>query len=130
MREAPFDVDAGDNALYRRADVAPRVLKRLRRGDYVIGDELDLHRMTAGEAEHALRRFLSEARLAGTGCVRLIHGKGLHSDSIAGPVLKPMVERMLSQRVDVLAYAGAPPTLGGGGALLVLLARRTAPGRD
>lgn len=123
MREAPFRIESPDLLLYRRPEVAPRVLKRLRRGLYVVQDELDLHRMHAAEAEQALRRFLSEVRRAGFGCVRLIHGKGLHSDSTAGPVLKPLVERMLAQRNDVLAYATAPPAQGGGGAVLVLLAR-------
>jgi DNA-nicking Smr family endonuclease len=53
--------------------------------------------------------------------VRIVHGKGLHSPQ--GPVLKGMVERLLSQRADVLAYASPPAAHGGTGALLALLAR-------
>lgn len=128
MRETPFATEAADVLLYRRPEVAPRVLKRLRRGQYVVQDELDLHRMNALEAERALRRFLAEARTAGVGCVRLVHGKGLHGGE-AGPVLKPLVERLLGQRRDVLAYASAPASSGGTGAVLVLLARRR-PGGD
>jgi DNA-nicking Smr family endonuclease len=123
MRETPFAVEAADSLLYRRPEVAPRVLKRLRRGLYVVQDELDLHRMTATEAERSLRRFLAEAQAAGLSCVRVVHGKGLHAED-GGPVLKPLVEPLPSQRRDVLAYASAPPSGGGGGALLVLLARR------
>lgn len=124
MRDAPFQIDGADLLLYRRPEVAPRVLKRLRRGLYVVQDELDLHSMGVAEAEQSLRRFLAEARDAGHRCVRLIHGKGLHTESSAGPVLKPLVERMLGQRRDVLAYASAPSPQGGSGAVLVLLAAR------
>ncbi|TQV07217.1 SMR domain protein, partial [Xanthomonas perforans] len=55
--------------------------------------------------------------------VRIIHGKGLQSDTGA-PVLKNLMDRLLRQRNDVLAFHSAPPTQGGTGALLVLLARR------
>jgi DNA-nicking Smr family endonuclease len=131
MRDEPFRVEAGDLLQYRRPEVAPRVLKRLRRGQYAIQDEIDLHGLTAGQAEGLLRSFLQQARLRGCSCVRLVHGKGHRSHEGGGPVLKPLVERLLGQRRDVLAFSSAPPTLGGAGAVLVLLARRrpgeTAP---
>ncbi|WP_425477971.1 Smr/MutS family protein [Xanthomonas cucurbitae] len=57
------------------------------------------------------------------GCVRIIHGKGLQSDNGA-PVLENLMDRLLRQRNDVLAFHSAPPTQGGTGALLVLLARK------
>lgn len=127
MRETPFANEAADVLLYRRPEVSPRLLKRLRRGSYVVQDELDLHRMSALEAERALRRFLAEAIASGISCVRLVHGKGLHAAE-SGPVLKPLVERLLAQRRDVLAYASAPVAAGGTGAVLVLLARRRSAG--
>jgi Uncharacterized protein conserved in bacteria len=40
------------------------------------------------------------------------------------PVLKNLVDRVLRQRGDVLAFHSAPPAQGGTGALLVLLGRR------
>jgi DNA-nicking Smr family endonuclease len=123
-RLAPFSVEGTDVLLYRRDEVPPRVLKRLRRGLYTVQDELDLHRLLLAQADAALRRFLRESRDAGLGCVRVIHGKGLHSGAVDGPVLKALVERQLAQRRDVLAYASAPPAMGGTGAVLVLLARR------
>ena len=72
-------------------------------------------------------RILAEGlRAAGHGCVRVIHGKGLHSTDDFGrggvPVLKNLVDRLLRQRADVLAYHSAPPRAGGTGAVLVLLA--------
>jgi len=112
----------GDTLAYRRDDVPPQTLRRLKRAEFAIEDEIDLHASSERAAEELLRRFLAETRDAGHHCVRIVHGKGLHSAQ--GPVLKGMVERMLSQRADVLAYASAPAAHGGTGAVLVLLARR------
>ncbi len=112
----------GDTVTYRRDDVPPQILRRLKRAEFAIEDEIDLHALGERAAEEVLRRFLAEARDAAHHCVRIVHGKGMHSAQ--GPVLKGMVERMLNQRADVLAYASAPAAHGGTGAVLVLLAGR------
>lgn len=125
-RTRPFAVAdplAFEAAAHRRADVPERVLKRLRRGQYAVEDEIDLHHLSAVHARASLRRFLSEARRERAVCVRIVHGKGLRS-SAGGPVLKPLVERTLAQRAEVLAYASAPAAQGGTGAVLALLAPR------
>ena len=114
---------AGDALSYRRDSVPPRTLQQLRRGHFSAQDELDLHHVDAASAEAMLRAFLVDARHAGLGCVRIIHGKGLHGDS-ATPVLKNLVDRLLRHRADVLAFHSAPPAQGGTGAVLVLLAKR------
>lgn len=116
-------LEAGDIASYRRDNLPPRMFQRLKRGQYSVQDELDLHGATAAQAELLLRQFLLEAHAHEHGCVRIIHGKGLQSDNGA-PVLKNLVDRMLRQRNDVLAFHSAPATQGGTGALLVLLAHR------
>lgn len=116
-------LEAGDAMRYRRDEVPPRVLRRLGQGDYAAQDELDLHHADSAQAEALLRRFLKEARDAGIGCVRVIHGKGLHGDSRV-PVLKNLVDRLLRQRADVLAFHSAPAAQGGNGAVLVLLKPR------
>ncbi len=116
-------LEAGDTASYRRDTLPARLFQRLRRGQFSIQDELDLHGATAAQAESLLRQFLAEAHAHEHGCVRIIHGKGLQSDGGA-PVLKNLVDRMLRQRNDVLAFHSAPPAQGGTGAVLVLLARR------
>ena len=115
-------LEAGDSLSHRQPALPGRVLQRLRRGDYAAQDELDLHHVDAGRAEAMLRGFLKEAVQAGFGCVRIVHGKGLHSDS-GVPVLKNLVDRVLRQRADVLAFHSAPPAQGGHGAVLVLLSR-------
>jgi DNA-nicking Smr family endonuclease len=112
---------AGDALSYHRDTLPASAWQRLRRGQYAAQDELDLHLADATQAEGLLRRFLLEARHAGLGCVRIIHGKGLHGDS-ATPVLKNLVDRLLRQRADVLGFHSTPPAQGGTGAVLVLLA--------
>ncbi len=112
----------GEAVAYRRDEVSPETLRRLKRAQFAIEDEIDLHLLTEKSAEELLRQFLAQARDASHHCVRIVHGKGLHSSQ--APVLKGLVERVLGRRADVLAYASAPPALGGTGAMLVLLARR------
>ncbi|AKC88382.1 Smr/MutS family protein [Pseudoxanthomonas suwonensis] len=111
----------GDPSAFRRERVPARAWQRLRRGEFAVQDELDLHGANALQAETLLARFLAEAGDAGFGCVRIVHGKG-GGDGV--PVLKNLVDRLLRQRGDVLAFHSAPPAQGGTGALLVLLARR------
>lgn len=115
-------LEAGDSLRYRRDEISPRMLRRLARGHYAVQDELDLHHADARQAESMLRRFLAEAGDAGRGCVRIVHGKGLHADG--APALKNLVDRLLRQRSDVLAFHSAPPAQGGTGAVLVLLRPR------
>lgn len=116
-------IESEDALAYRRDEVPARVLARLRRGLYAAQDELDLHGADAATAEALLRAFLKEALLAGHGCVRIVHGKGLGSGT-GVPVLKNLVDRLLRQRSDVLAFQSAPAAQGGTGAVLVLLKKR------
>jgi DNA-nicking Smr family endonuclease len=116
-------LEAGDALSYRRDNVNPRTLQRLRRGEFAAQDEIDLHWADMRQAEAMLRAFLAHARDQGHGCVRVIHGKGLHGDSQA-PVLKNLVDRLLRHRADVLAFHSAPANQGGTGAVLVLLAAK------
>ena len=113
-------IDAAEALAYRRDEVPEKVLKALRRGQYSIGGELDLHQLRAHEAERWLREFLAQSRAEGLRCVRIIHGKGLRSKA-AGPVLKALTDRMLRRRDDVIAFASARPAQGGTGAVIVLL---------
>lgn len=117
-------LEAGDALGYRRDEVPPQVLKRLARGEYAAQEELDLHGLPARTAESLLREFLRDCRAHGLGCVRIVHGKGRNSEERL-PVLKNLVDRMLRQRADVLAFHSPPPAQGGSGAVLVLLERHS-----
>ena len=117
-----YEVQPGDELLFRRAGVPETVLRRLRRGTYRIESEIDLHGLSVNEATAQLNEFLREARAHQLRCVRVIHGKGLRSGT-RGPVLKNTVNAMLRRSDPVLAFASARPVAGGTGATLVLLAR-------
>jgi DNA-nicking Smr family endonuclease len=103
-----------------RKGIGRDVAGKLRRGHWSVQAELDLHGMTSDEAHDALSDFIVAARVRGTRCVRVIHGKGLTSHN-KEPVLKGKVRRWLAHWDEVLAYVEAPRLAGGGGAVLVLL---------
>ena len=116
------DVQPGDELSFRRPAVPELVLRRLRRGQYRVEAQIDLHGLTAAEAAAQLGVFLRESLARQLRCVRVIHGKGLRSGS-RGPVLKNTVNALLRRADAVLAFASAQPAAGGTGATLVLLGR-------
>ena len=127
LREAiSDDFDAGtlldvDDALsFRRPGIGPDVTRRLRKGDWSIQGEIDLHGLRREEAREALSAFVREAHRRGWRCVRVVHGKGLGSPGKA-PVLKGRVQSWLVQKNEVLAFVQARGDEGGAGALVVLL---------
>lgn len=120
-------VGAGDPLSYRAEALPMNAFRRLRRGELSAQEELDLHGLTAVQAQNLLRAFLADARKHGLGCVRIIHGKGRASaelDASGAPILKNLVDRVLRQRADILGFHSAPPAQGGTGAVIVLLAKR------
>jgi DNA-nicking Smr family endonuclease len=108
------------DASYLRPGLARQTLRRLRRGEWHIQAELDLHGLTKLEAKHELAEFLLACKRRGIRCVRIIHGKGLRSRN-REPVLKQHVRHWLTQRDEVLAFVQARPVDGGSGAVMVLL---------
>ena len=109
-----------DMLSYLRDGYRPDLLKRLKRGSFSVQDEIDLHQMTGEVARGAIVEFLAQAQRRGLQCVKLIHGKGLRSRP-GGPVIKRLVDRLLRQRDDVVAFASARSEQGGTGAAVVLL---------
>jgi DNA-nicking Smr family endonuclease len=110
-----------DDALsFRRRGVGVDVVRKLRRGVWVLQAEIDLHGLRRDEARERLAEFLREAARAGLRCVRIVHGKG-HGSPNREPVLKSKVKSWLMQRSEVLAFTHARPADGGHGALIVLL---------
>ncbi len=113
-------MEMGEESVFARPGVQRALVRRLRRGDFAVERELDLHGHTAGEAHGRLVEFLREARAAGRRCVRIVHGKGLRSPN-RRPVLKGKIDAWLRRRDEVLAFCSAPARDGGTGALYVLL---------
>ncbi len=119
------DLQPGDELRFMRPGLNRRVFRNLKRGQYRVQQELDLHGLFASEARRMVADFLNDARSEGHLCVRVIHGKGLRSRQ-QGPVLKGLLDHWLRQREDVLAFCSARPADGGTGAVYVLL-RRAPP---
>jgi DNA-nicking Smr family endonuclease len=112
--------ESGEELSYLRTGLPRDVLRKLKRGHWVLRDQLDLHGHSTPEAMLALSLFLADCRRRGHRCVRVVHGKGLRSRN-KEPVLKHKVRVALAKRSDVLAYAEASPADGGSGAVIVLL---------
>ena len=119
-----FDVstllDTDDALSFRRPGVGTEVTRKLRKGEWAIQREIDLHGLRSDEARLALPTFIREAHKHGIRCVRVVHGKGLGSPGKT-PVLKSKVHSWLVQKNQVMAFVQAKPAEGGAGALLVLL---------
>lgn len=121
---AELDIQPGDSMQYRQAGVPETVLRRLRRREYRIEAEIDLHGMRLAEARVRLREFLLASLARRLQCLRIVHGKGLRSGQ-RGPVIKNAVHSLLRRTGPVLAFTSAALRDGGTGATLVLL--RAAP---
>ena len=116
-----FEREPGQPLSFSRPGVQRQVLRDLRRGSSV-EDELDLHGLTVAQARPLLIAFLDSSRQRQIRWVRIVHGKGMRSETGEG-VLKGLVASWLTQRPDVLAFREARPEQGGSGAVNVLLAR-------
>jgi DNA-nicking Smr family endonuclease len=119
-----FDVstllDVDDQLSFRRPGIGTDITRKLRKGEWSLQGQLDLHGLRSDEAREALGQFVRDAKRMGWRCVRVVHGKGLGSPG-KEPVLKSKVQRWLVQKNEVLAFVQAKPSDGGAGALVVLL---------
>jgi len=114
--------ESGDELKFLRSGFSSRLLKKLRRGDYAIQDELDLHGLVAGEAKQQTHGFINECAQDGVRAVRIVHGKGRNSAGRV-PVLKNMLIGWLSKNEHVVAVISTPANDGGTGAVYVLLGK-------
>ena len=121
----PESLESGDTLAYRMQGVQDSVFRKLRRGQYAIQSELDLHGLNREAARLEVVRFLAHCQDRGLRCVRIIHGKGNRSPN-SGPVIKTLIDSWLRRRQDVVAFCSARPVDGGTGAVYVLL---RSPGR-
>lgn len=113
-------VETGEELCFKRAGVSDGVLRKLRRGQFRVEAELDLHGFTVAQAKQALREFLAAMMRENRRCVRIVHGKGRGSGH-RGPVIKHTVNALLQRTDAILAFASARPMDGGTGAIYALL---------
>jgi DNA-nicking Smr family endonuclease len=116
----PAAIELGEAISYLKAGQPPKLLQKLRRGQFSVRAEIDLHEMSVAVAREAIRQFLDDCRRHDELCVRIVHGKGLRSKA-QGPVLKQLTDTLLRRRADGRAFASARPAQGGTGAVIVLL---------
>ena len=116
----PDWLESGDTLLYRAPGIQDGVLRKLRRGQYRIERELDLHGLNRNQAHSAISEFLAYCKDQDVRCARVIHGKGNGSPN-SGPVIKTLLDGWLRKRHQVLAFCSARPVDGGTGAIYVLL---------
>ena len=114
------ELTAADPTLFARPGVSESTLRKLRRGQYRVQGELDLHGLSVEEAKLQLRDFLVAALQRNASCLRIVHGKGLRSGP-RGPVLRQLVNNALRRTRRVLAFSSARQVDGGTGAVYVLL---------
>ena len=122
IQDALSDHGAEDTLLteFYRPGISRMTLRKLRRGQWPVQDNLDLHGLRSDEARKLLLEFLRDATEQGLRCVSVIHGKGWHTDGGEG-ILKRRTRHWLTQCAEVLAFCETPPQEGGGGAVKVLL---------
>lgn len=113
-------LDTDEHLSFRRPGIGIDVTRKLRKGDWTVQAQVDLHNLRSDEAREALGSFIRESFKNGLRCVRVVHGKGLGSPGKV-PVLKNKVHSWLIQKNQVLAFVQATPAQGGAGALVVLL---------
>jgi DNA-nicking Smr family endonuclease len=116
------DNETGEELWFVRPGIQHKVLRKLRRGHFSMGEVLDLHGQTVEQAREAFGQFLGEARAHGVRGVTIIHGKGFRSEGGVA-VLKSKVDSWLRRRDEVIAFCSARPVDGGTGAVYVLLKR-------
>jgi DNA-nicking Smr family endonuclease len=112
-------LESGNELSYLAEGLRRDVLRKLRRGHWVVEDQLDLHGMNRHVAAVTVSQFLNACRKRRVRCVRIVHGKGRGSHN-REPVLKGLLRKWLL-REEVLAFSQAPAAQGGSGAVLVLL---------
>ena len=108
-----------------RVGLDPRLVSRLRRGEFAVQDHIDLHGMIQPDAKLALREFVLKSVGKGMRTVLVVHGRGLGSPG-GRPILKHATAQWLSHGeigAHVHAFSTARPQDGGAGAMYVLLRR-------
>jgi DNA-nicking Smr family endonuclease len=102
-----------------------RFISSLRSGVYSIQGSLDLHGLSQLEAREAVEEFIVRMSRQRSCCVKIVHGRGINSPADKA-ILKECLQRWLTTRRmshHVVAYASAPYTDGGVGAIYLLLRR-------
>jgi len=116
--EFPADSQPAHNSHFNTG-LQVKLQRKIRQGAIRPEATIDLHGYRQNEALAALQEFLAEALSKQYRMILIIHGQGYRSQSDA--VLKPLVQRWLSSRSQVLAWCPAQARDGAAGASYVYL---------
>ena len=116
-------VAADETLLFARDGVQQKVITKLKKGQFPIDAQIDLHGSTVNEAGHKLQHAINTALANQHRCVLVVHGRGKGSFDNK-PAIKTHVNQWLRSSNDVLAFCSALPNQGGTGAVYVLLRRQ------
>ena len=124
--DAPFELTYSDEYIDgAMVGLSPRILKKLRKGEFSYQRYLDLHGLNRDQARPRVIEFVQESFSQKQRCVLIVCGRGLNSLD-KEPVLKVGLVKWLTQaplKRLVLAFASARSYDGGPGAFYVLLRR-------
>lgn len=115
-------VTADEILSFARDGVQQKVLGKLKKGQYPIESQIDLHGLTVNNAGAKLQTTIKTAIGNHQRCVLIVHGRGKGSFDNK-PAIKTHVNQWLRNSTHVLAFHSAQPFHGGTGALYVLLKR-------
>jgi len=117
------EMETGEELLFIRPGIQHSTLTKLRRGQYDVKKELDLHGMIVRVARVEVAKFLRDCQNRNIRYARIVHGKGYNSWQ-KQPVLKIQLNKWLRQRDEVLAFCSARQEDGGTGAVYVLIKQK------
>ncbi len=124
--QGPFELtETEDYVEGMRSGIDPRLVTRLRRGEFALQGHIDLHGMVRADAKVALETYIVDSVRKGRRGILIVHGRGRGSPG-GHPVLKHATAQWLSHGTIsgyVLAFTTARPADGGAGAMYVLLRR-------
>lgn len=118
-KDEQFHINCEQGMTHRKNGVQKRVMQKLKRGQFKVSAQIDLHNMTVASGHAALLEFIGYSMSDSLVCIRVIHGKGVRSER--GPRLKLMSRQLLREHSQVLAFSSCKPGAGGDGATDVLL---------
>ena len=113
-------VTAFETLFYHRKGLRLQELTKLKKGEFSVQAILDLHGFTQDEAELQTIAFINDCYQSKYRYIRIIHGKGYNSEDNF-PILKNLVNQILRQKKQVLAFTSTPQKDGGTGAVNVFL---------
>ena len=117
-----YDENLNIEFSHRKNGIQNKVIHDLKSLKYKFkySEILDLHGLTANEAELELNSFMKENYYNNSKYLLIIHGKGLNNQDNQAP-MKRLVEKFIINSIHVLAANSANKNYGGFGATVLIL---------